>query len=347
MRLHVLGLLVACLFSLPTYAQRKTTVTLAAVGDVLLDRGVRRDIQRFGVAYPFAATAKVLSAANITFANLECPLATRAAKIVKSVSFKADPSAAQCLHNAGIDIVSLANNHALDCGGGGLLETFNALKRHKVLWCGAGSNVRASEAATRLTVKGVRLAFVAFSEFMPTSPSPHDDKPSIALASSDSIHRVLKAARIGADVVIVSFHWGIEGQSRPTTQQKEWAHLAVQCGADLVIGHHPHILQGMEIVSQNTLKGGRRRALIAYSLGNFVFDAPRYRDERTVQTLILRCTFDRDGLRAAEFVPVRIHGTQPRLAKGVQAVEIVRRLSELSGALGTRFSGSRVLIGRP
>lgn len=343
----VLWLLLACLVSTAASAQHKSTVTLNAVGDVLLDRGVRRDIQRFGMSYPFSATSKVLSASDLTFANLECPLAARAAKVGKKVTFKASPTTAHCLSRAGIDIVSLANNHALDCGPVGLRETFRALKRHKVLWCGAGSTGDAAELATRVTIKGVRVAFVAFSEFRPTGFASSEAKSAIALASPTTIQRAVNAARVGADVVVASFHWGIGGQSRPTVQQKAWAHLAVRCGADLVLGHHPHVLQGIGTVAQqSTLKGRKRRALIAYSLGNFVFDAPRRYDRRTAQTLILRVTLDRLGVRSAEVVPVVLEGTRPRPATGAQAVEIVRRLTELSGELGTQISNGRVIAAR-
>jgi poly-gamma-glutamate capsule biosynthesis protein CapA/YwtB (metallophosphatase superfamily) len=185
-------------------------VTLAAVGDLLLDRGVGEKIQRRGFDYPFAPVAGALRTADITFGNLECPLSVKGTKVVKRYCFKARPDTVECLRQGGFDLLSLANNHTMDCGRTGLVETMQTLQRQGIHWCGAGNTRAEAEATTVLTVKGLKIAFVGFCQFLPEGSFLRDDRPTIAFASEERVRRSVAAARAGADVVVASFHWGIE-----------------------------------------------------------------------------------------------------------------------------------------
>jgi poly-gamma-glutamate synthesis protein (capsule biosynthesis protein) len=226
------------------------TVTLAAVGDILLDREVGDEIARRGSRYPFERVAELLSAADLTFGNLECPLAERGTRVVKRYSFRAHPKTAECLALAGFDLLSLANNHTMDCGRTGLVETMETLHRRGLRWCGAGETRAHAEAATVLAVKGLKVAFVGFCEFLPEGSFLRDDRPTIAFASEAGVRPAVTAARAQAHVVVASFHWGVEYDSRPHPRQVRLARAAVEAGADLVLGHHPHVLQGIEIVTR-------------------------------------------------------------------------------------------------
>jgi poly-gamma-glutamate synthesis protein (capsule biosynthesis protein) len=329
--------------SKPSPTTPSAQVTIAAVGDILLDRGVARQIDKHGLNYPFARTKVLLSNADITFGNLECPITRDGIKVMKPFCFKAKPETTSALKNAGLDMLSLANNHTLDCNRDGLMDTIANLKQHKLQWCGAGINRTAAERPTITTIKGVRIAWLALGQFVPEGVFLRDDKASIALASSEAIRRTVTAARRQADVVILSLHWGVEYAARPTEQQEEWAKLAVDCGADLVLGHHPHVLQGLQVRTRR-IGSTSRRTLVAYSLGNFVFDSPRTWDKRTAQTLILRCTFDRNGLRAAEVVPITIDRSQPRPANRHETQTILRDVKKLSAEMGTKFVGRTVVL---
>jgi poly-gamma-glutamate capsule biosynthesis protein CapA/YwtB (metallophosphatase superfamily) len=322
-------------------AKQQPSVTVVAVGDILLDRGVAQQIEKHGLHYPFARTRVLLSGADLAFGNLECPITQNGNKVMKPFCFKAKPQTASALKAAGLDVLSLANNHTLDCNRSGLVETMQNLQRQKLRWSGAGSNRKQAEAATITTINGLRVAWLSFSEFIPEGVFLRDDKPSIALASPEAIQRSVTQARKQAQIVIVSLHWGVEYAARPRANQTNWAKIAVDNGADLVLGHHPHVLQGLQV---QTRRSGStlRRSLVAYSLGNFVFDSPRAWDKRTAQTMILRCTFDRNGLLSAEVVPIIIQQSQPRPANLAEAQTILRDVAKLSNELGTRLTGRHI-----
>jgi poly-gamma-glutamate synthesis protein (capsule biosynthesis protein) len=312
-------------------------LTLAAVGDILLDRGVAVTIERHGIDYPFAQVAGVLSAADIAFGNLECPLTSKGTKVPKQYCFQARPATVAGLTKGGFDLLSLANNHSMDCGRTGLVETMRVLERSGIRWCGAGRTLADAEAATVLTRKGIRIAFVGFSHLLPEGVFLRADRPTIAFASPDQVRRSVAAARSRADVVVASFHWGLEYDSRPHPRQVRLARTAVEAGADLVLGHHPHVLQGLELIRRHPRQP--RPALIAYSLGNFLFDR---RSGRALQSAILHCSVTRHGLVAAEVIPIQLDGIRPCLATDQESHSILSRLALLSGERGTTMSAGQV-----
>lgn len=277
-------------------------VTLAAVGDILLDRGVEECLVRYGVGYPFRKVAPLLAQADLAFGNLECPLSQEGKRATKPIAFRADPSRAACLRQAGLDVLSLANNHAMDCGRSGLVETMAHLRRKRLRWCGAGLTQAQAEGATVLRVRGLRVAFVGFCQFLPETGFLREDRPTIAFASSERVRRAVREARRQSDVVVASFHWGVEYQRHPTPRQEILAKEAVRAGAKLVIGHHPHVLQRVEPFGSHTV--------VAYSLGNFVFDSHH---PEACQSAVLRVRLSRRGVEHVEAIPVQIQQCQPRL----------------------------------
>jgi len=310
------------------------TVTLVAVGDILLDRGVGRRIARFGPAYPFAKVADQLRRADIAFGNLECPISRDGVPVPKPFSFRADPDAARGVAPAGLDVVSLANNHALDCSRSGLTDTMAFLRGEGIAWCGAGRNRNAALAPTVIERKGVRVAFVGFCDIVQDASFPRDDVPCVMGAAPADVRRSVRAAVAQADVVVASFHWGIEYYTRPTKRQRDLAACAAQAGADVILGHHPHVLQGLQ-----WLKGRQgRRAVVAYSLGNFVFDPLRSPAQRT---MMLSVRLDRRGLCGVGITPCVIEECRPRPASGAEADAIVDRVAQLSAERGLRLTRGR------
>jgi poly-gamma-glutamate synthesis protein (capsule biosynthesis protein) len=313
-------------------------VTLSAVGDVLLDRGVAKQIRASSTNYPFQFAAPLLKNADITFGNLECPLAERGQKVPKQVSFKADPAFAPCLNAAGFDILSIANNHTLDCGRTGLQETMAKLRARNIKWCGAGHDRSQAETVTILNVRGLRVGFIGFCEFVPEGVFLNGDKPCIALADDDRVRAALQKARGRCDVLVASFHWGIEYSDRPSERQKHLARLAAQAGADLVLGHHPHVLQGVEVLPG---KHGRR-CIVAYSLGNFLFDVPEHVVKATADTVVFNCTLDKRGVRTVQLVPMKIEKARPRAVSATEAKGALQTLKKLCAELGTKLEKGRV-----
>ncbi|MBI3944370.1 MAG: CapA family protein, partial [Armatimonadetes bacterium] len=312
-----IGVLLAVLAGLPAapVARTRAGVMLAAVGDILLDRGVGERIGRFGIEYPFRHVAGILSGADIAFGNLECPLSAEGIKTPKPFSFRADPAAAECLRRAGLDIVSLANNHAMDCGRSGLLETVRHLEGRGIRWCGAGWTRAEAEAATVVTARGLRVGFVGFCRFLPEGGFLRDDRPTIAFASPERVRAAVRAARARADVVVASFHWGVEYRPYPVAEQERLAKEAVDAGAHLVLGHHPHVLQRVEWLGPH--------AVAAYSLGNFVFDSPR---PEARESAILRFRLSRRGVESVDAIPVRVEGCRPRPLPAKEGAAICKRL---------------------
>lgn len=291
-------LLVSILLAIAGSAAAEQAVTLAAVGDIQLGRGVGRMIEKEGPDYPFRMVAPLLRSADLTFGNLECALSEEGRPIPKQFSFKADPAAALGMAGAGFDLLSLANNHSMDCGREGLLETQAALAGRGIRSVGAGRDAAEAAAPVILEHGGLRIAFLARTMVAPEGVIYREDAPGVAALDPERIEDEVRAARRQADLVVVSLHWGIEYARQPQEEQRRLARRLVDAGACLVLGHHPHALQPVE-----RYRGG----LIAYSLGNFVFDAgPKGR-----QGAILRCTLTAGGVGSAELIPVAIREGRP------------------------------------
>jgi poly-gamma-glutamate synthesis protein (capsule biosynthesis protein) len=274
-------------------------VRLAAVGDILLDRGVAERMERFGEDYPFAEVRDELAAADVTLGNLECPVATRGHPVRKPAVFRAAPERLAALTAAGFDLVWLGNNHALDYGRAGLVDTMEHLTAQGLRFVGAGRTAAAARAPVVVERKGLRIAFLSFSAFLPEGVFVRPEEPGVAWLDPEVVEAQIRLARSQADVVVVSLHWGVEHSPRPLERQREQAHRFVDAGADLLLGHHPHVLQGLEVY---------RSALIAYSLGNFVFDSP---SRQVSTTAILHCDLTAEGVIQAEMTPLAVRGWRP------------------------------------
>lgn len=307
-------------------------VWLRAVGDIMPARGVERQWSgQHGLADLFAAVRPLLRAPDITFANLEATLAHSGKRAKPGISLRAHPNAIFALTDAGLDVVSLANNHAEDFGPDALCETRARLERAGISVAGATRAGERRGAEAVLERHGLRTAFLAYNVFKPSALRISDDPLSLALVADD-----VRQVKESADFVVVSFHWGIEYQREPTDRQRALGHTAIDAGADLVLGHHPHRLQGVEIYD------GRP---IVYSLGNFLFDQP-HRQQR--DTVIADWQAGEAGSRSLTLIPTRIARTPfaPRVLIGAEAEELLDAYRSLAADLGTstRIEEGRVRI---
>ncbi len=309
-------------------------VVLAVAGDVMLGRSIGEGIGQHGAGWPFEAVAGTLRGADIAFVNLEAPLTARGEAAAKDFVFRGPPEGAQGLAEAGVDIVSLANNHALDYGFQGLKDTWLALNEAGILHVGSGESVAQAYGPVFIERKGVRIAFLAYVSTPPDSGTGFDpsswqataDKPGVAWLAPETVAADVAAAKRQADVVVVSMHTGNEYQEAVSVSQAAAAHSAIEAGASLVIGHHPHVLQGIE-----SYKWG----IIAYSMGNFVFDFDEvdYAQPGMPSALsaILRVRLGKAGLLGCEVAPVIIgEDGRPRPAEGPEATRVLDRLRRLS-----------------
>lgn len=285
------------------------SITFAFVGDIMLAGRVGRKVVQTGdYGYPFEHVKQIFQQADIVFGNLEVVLSgksiTENRKIPgKGYVFKVPPLFGQALKAGGLTMVSLANNHALDGGRKGLLDTLNALDHYGIRYVGAGRNFDHAYSMKVIERKGRKIGFLAFTDLI-NKPGgrPTMTKPGVALLKGKEKFALdlIRTAAAKADLLVVSVHWGIEGATRPSWRQKQWARKFIEAGADIVIGHHPHRVQPVEVY-----KG----KIIAYSLGNFVFDSPGYGSRKSTILLITSC--NHEELRFTE-LPVLITEAQPR-----------------------------------
>jgi poly-gamma-glutamate capsule biosynthesis protein CapA/YwtB (metallophosphatase superfamily)/uncharacterized membrane protein (UPF0127 family) len=255
---------------LPTIERK--TISLNFVGDILAARAIELTMRKKGYDYPFAKIVDKLADADITFANLETPLIGTATSGKTTVGgttvFRGDIDVAYALQRAGIDIVSLANNHTKDQGEKGLLSTIEVLDTAGVYHVGAGKNLEDARKLRVVSVQGVRVGYLAYNDadVVPVSYHAQESQSGTNIMDISKLQEDVLRARSEVDVLIVSMHSGTEYvTSKPNPRQTAFAYAAIDAGVDMVIGHHPHVLQPLEIY-----KG----KYIFYSLGNFIFDQP-------------------------------------------------------------------------
>lgn len=302
-------------------------VRIAAGGDVNFGDGVTPYLTDYGAGYPFAEVKSYLETADAGFVNLECCISTRGSPVPgKAFCFRGPPCSAESLAGAGVDVVSLANNHSKDYGTNALLDTFEYLEKAGVEWCGAGNDSALAFSPAVVQVRDVSVAFLGFNSIVPEGWPATGSSPGCATTwDKETVAAAVSGANAEHDYVVASFHWGIELQTTPGAGQRELAHLAVDSGADLVLGHHPHVVQGLELY---------KNRLIAYSLGNYVFSPPR---EISAKTMTLVVTLCGEGLLQARVVPARITACRPVDMTGAPAGEWLSTIRAYSEGLGTEL----------
>jgi poly-gamma-glutamate capsule biosynthesis protein CapA/YwtB (metallophosphatase superfamily) len=296
-----------------------------AVGDVMLARTIGQRIKESGAGAPWAAVAATLAQADLVVANLECAISAGGRAADKGFTFRAPLSAADSLSEAGIGAVSMANNHALDYGVVALEDTMAALETRSIVHFGAGEDARQAREPAIVERNGLRVAFLGYvapitepAGFSTRRWAAGADEPGLALATVADVERDVADAATAADVVVVFFHSGREFARSPIASQRRLAHAAIDAGAALVVSAHPHVLQGYE-------RGNG--TLIAYSLGNFVFDGY---DGASNDSAILDVSLSRAGVTGFTWAPVVVADGFPQLATGEDAERIRRRLDDLT-----------------
>ncbi len=269
--------------------------TLLFVGDVMLSRSVGAKIKaQNNWNYPFEKIADTLRAADLTFANLECPVSDGGKNLHHLYSFRADPQVIGGLKYAGFGVLGVANNHMYDWGRPALLDTVQRLRDAGLHPVGAGANELEAHYPVIVNLKGVRIAFLAYVGIEPKEAMAGADEPGVAWLDGDRVLGDIRFARPLADVLIVCLHWGVEYAPRPDRKQVELAHQMIDSGADLVVGGHPHVVQPSEFYHGHW---------IAYSLGNFIFDQHW---PSTHHGIMLKVTLTDKKITDATAIPITI-----------------------------------------
>jgi poly-gamma-glutamate synthesis protein (capsule biosynthesis protein) len=289
---------------------KNRSITLMLVGDIMLDRGVEYVINSYGggdYKFPFLKIADYLKEADILFGNLEGPISNKGERVGSIYSFRNNLAVIEGLNFAGFDILSVANNHIFDYGREAIEDTFNRLKTAGIDYVGGGFNEIEAYSPIIREVNGTKIAFLAYTNLGSKFWAAKGEELGIAWLEKERMEKEVKEAKSQADIVITSFHYGEEYYLEPTSFQVSISRAAIDAGADLVIGHHPHVAQKIEKY---------RTGYIAYSLGNFVFDQGF--SEETTKGLILKVLVENGKIK--KIIPIEIEINklfQPELLKAL------------------------------
>jgi poly-gamma-glutamate capsule biosynthesis protein CapA/YwtB (metallophosphatase superfamily) len=290
------------------------TWSLTALGDIIIGRTTYLQIQRYGDPNkPFAYFADTIRDSDLALADLECTISDAHTIVTDGgMTFASPASSAAGLKAAGIDAVNVANNHSFNVGAAGFTDTLDAMAHLGIPTFGGGRNDQEAHSPTILTVKGVKVALLGYSSIVGSTPAGANTPgmAHLSMAPWDPFNEAeaarmesdIKAAKAQADLVMVYYHWGTEYTHDANADQRQIAHRAIDAGADLILGTHPHWVQGVEWYKDK---------LITYSLGNFIFDQEW--STKTKQGTFLKATFNGAHLTSAELVPYQIEDyLQPR-----------------------------------
>lgn len=295
--------------------------TIVFTGDIMPWDRTKELIQRHGGQYPYNGVLPILQKADLTVGNLEGPVAVKAKITEGTFRYKIPPENLFALRDAGFDLLSLSNNHAMDCGPEGLQETLNFLQKTNMQGFGAGGNMQEAARAAVVRVGPHRIAFVAaicpetyykelensledraydrMLQLMDSRMGAGTNRSGLIIATTENVRRLVKAAALDTDLVIACLHFGIRYHRPPSEQQRQLAFAAIDAGASLVVGHHSHIWQPVEMY---------RGIPIVYGLGNFAFGSA---NRRANEGMLLRATLDQQGIAQLEFFPLNTKNRDP------------------------------------
>jgi poly-gamma-glutamate capsule biosynthesis protein CapA/YwtB (metallophosphatase superfamily) len=325
-------------------------LTLAIVGDIYVHREDPSSV--------FRHVSDILSKADIAFGNQEASLSMKGIPRKRGFGKKnmeSGPRMVQALISAGFDVVGLANNHSMDWGPEGIMEAIEVLNQAKIAHCGAGANIDEAHKPAIIECNGTKVAFLSYSSvFLPDLFPAQENRPGIAVVSLYTVYRPparvfevpgmpaisiaipqqadlkllqqdISKARDEADVVVISWHWGVsQGYLKVVDYQREMGKFAIDAGADLVVGHHPHVLQGVEVYKGKA---------IFYSLGDFTF---HNKGKWGRESMIVRCQIRDKQIRGISLVPLLINEQdEPEVVTGKKGEAIYQFMQQLSGPYGT------------
>jgi len=313
----------------------ENSISLIAVGDIMLGGTAEEILIREDYDYPFRHVKKQLSGADVVIGNLEGPLTSNCENspdspakeyIFRSPADKVAPA----LKKAGFNLLNLANNHILDYGEEDMHDTINALQQQGIATVGVGMNLDQARAGTIMKTPHGDIGFLSYSLTFPESFWATKDKPGTAFGHEQQIREDVQRLKKQTGLVIVSFHWGREKTTELRPYQPTLGRAAIDAGATVVLGHHPHVLQAIEQYNDG---------LIIYSLGNFVFGS--YSQEAR-HSVIAEITLHNQQFHSAKFTPINVLNTevifQPKILPKHAAGNVIEHLNQLSSNSNTRLA---------
>lgn len=295
--------------------------TIYFVGDIMLDRGVESSVvKNFGGDFnKLFENVGELKNADILFGNLEGDVSDVGKNVGSKYSFRMNTEVLDALKNTSFDIVLFANNHVGDWSMTAFKDTLARLDRNEILKTGAGINKEDATTPTIIEKNGTKFGFLGFSDVGPDWIQAKENTPGILLASDPNLENIVRDAKTKCDVLIVSFHWGVEYKLVHNKRQEDLAHRVIDSGADMVIGGHPHVMQDVKEYNGKP---------IVYSLGNFIFDQSFSKD--TMRGMLFEATFEKDKLIKTEQKIITLNSKfQP---EGIFTKDEIREKDELASS---------------
>ncbi len=302
---------------------------LVAVGDVMTGGRMRRRLADHGSNYPFAWVKPVFDRSSIVLANLEAPFARTAEKesTTRNFAYRVNPNSAHVLRRAGINVVTVANNHMMDCGHEGVRETLETLARQGIPSIGGGLDEVTAHDPAILSAGARKIGLLGY--YWNSRTAARNGLPGSARDLPELVQRDIEKLKQHVDRVVVTVHWGVPYERQPTDEDRKKARHFIDCGADIVVGHHPHIMQAFEVY---------RGRPIFYSVGNFAFGSGNSKAE----SLVVAVRFSDDQIEVDLF-PAYVRNRdprldyQPKLMCGTAALRTLDRLVSISGDSGKQL----------
>jgi len=296
--LFPISILVEEKINVPIVPKEPEFVNMAFGGDIMLDRGVRNSVvKHLGGDYSQLFTnADILKTFDIVFANLEGTASDKGKNAGGIYSFHVDPTVIPVLKSAGINVLSVANNHVADWGINAYTDTLSRLKEAGMIYTGGGQNKTEAETPAIIEKNGMKIGFLGFSDVGPDYMQAKENTAGILSTRDPNFDEIIKNAAKQVDYLIVSFHFGEEYQTTHNARQEYLAHEAVDDGAKIIIGAHPHVVEDFEVY---------KKSFIAYSLGNFIFDQSW--SKPTMQGMLLEIKLYKDGAMTVTKDPTQLN----------------------------------------
>ncbi len=326
-------------FDIHTYKQTEKSekasnkIELLFMGDVMMDSVMADYIQQYGVDYPWTDVSNITKRADLAIVNLETSVSDRGTtKKPKGFGFRSAPYTLQGLSDSGIDLVSLANNHVKDFGNQAFYDTLVNLDAYHIQYVGAGKNLKDAQHVRIIEKNGIKLGFLSYTSILPYKDwQATDQTPGVApliINQYDDLLKNIRETKKSVDLLIVILHWGSEYHNTPNDWQINLAHKIIDNGADIIVGHHPHVLQGIELYKKKP---------ILYSIGNFIF---LKKNDNAGKTGIFRLVVNQKGLVEGSIYPVHILYTKANLlsSKSKLGKEIIDDLKSRSEMFHTIFN---------
>ncbi len=295
-------------------------ISLIAVGDFLLDRNIGNRMKETNdYHFPIENTKDILRSGDLTFCNIECPICEGAKIGITQVTFRADPETVEALTYGGFDVISLANNHTMDFGEDCLIKTFDYINEAYIEYVGAGKNIQEARTPLIKEIKDTTIAFLAYNDsdvvpsyYFASENSAGTNEMDISRLQED-IGKIKNGEYGDVDLIIVSMHSGTEFTPIPNSRQTSFARAAIDAGAEIVLGHHPHAVQHIEQYNGK---------YIVYSMGNFVLDQMRW--ENCTKELLLNLSISKDKVTEVEVIPLRMKKfCETNVAFGAEKADIL------------------------